>query len=189
VDGTFDRDRFDRALNGLAFDAAAALLETAGDAERGRLAAELELRREGAREAASNLHQRLERLAEEGVHEAVLEVDADPSTRPLLSLLDPAARSRAELRLREARRWRDGRRAANERRLVEAGRALDALDLKLARGLAQRIEGRFLDEQGRAGLDDLLLRLTARSMELEELEAAAPPPPPPRPKRRWFRRG
>lgn len=185
--GAFDRDRFDHALDGLAFDDAAALLAGATGGEQELLAAELERRRQQAGEEAVALHQLLERLSADGDHAAVLELDADPATARLLALLEPAARSRAELRLREARRWRDARRASNERRLIEARRALDALDLKLARGLTAKVEERFLDDQGKADLDDLLLRLTARSMELEEIEAAVPVRPT-RPRRRWWRR-
>lgn len=125
-------------------------------------------------------------------HRAILELADDPATGPLLALLSPAARDRAELQIRLARRWADERRATNHRRLDEAKRALDGLDLELARGLLRKIDGEFLDEGAATTRDQLLLDVAARSMELEELEtrtgrliAEATPPPK---KRRWFRR-
>lgn len=146
----------------------------------------------GDADKALELQARLVELGRVDDHRAILELAEDPATAALLALLSPAARDRAELQIRLARRWAEERRAMNRRRLDEARRALDGLDLELARGLLRKIDGTFLDADGGAIRDQLLLDLAARSMELEELESrtgrliaeAAPPPK----KRRWFRR-
>lgn len=180
-----DRGSFDRALDELRFDDAAAL---AGVDPASRLGEEVDRRRAEATEEALQLAQRLGRLVEAHDYRTVLEIDRHPRTHRLLALLDAAARTRSELRLREAHRWEDSRRASNNRRLAEARRALDGLDLDLARGLAAKIDEEVLDEGGRAAYDELLLAVTARTMELEHLETITPPPPLP-PRRRWWRRG
>ncbi len=69
--------------------------------------------------------------------------------------------------------------------------ALDQFDVDLAAGLLKRVDQRFLDEEGKQRKDDLLLRLSGRKLELEELEAATAdvaPPNPPHRRRRWWRR-
>ena len=104
-----------------------------------------------------------------------------------MDLLPTAASDRARLHLRQARRWADRKRATNRRRLDEARAALTALDLELARGLLARVEDPFLDDAGRKERDDLLLELSARTMEFEDIARAVPPPEQPR-RRRWWRR-
>ena len=146
----------------------------------------------GDPDKALALQARLVELGRVDDHRAILELADDPATGPLLELLSPAARDRAELQIRLARRWADDRRATNHRRLDEAKRALEGLDLELARGLLRKIDGEFLDDEATTTRDQLFLDLAARTMELEDLEsrsdrliAQATPPPK---KRRWFRR-
>lgn len=158
------------------------------DVERQRL---LEAR-QAATERALTLQAEMVEAGREGDHRRVLDLANHPHTERLLPLLSPAARDRAELQLRLANRWVDERRATARRRLGEARRALDGLDFTLARGLLQKIDGDLLDDGGRAERDKMLLELSARSMEMEELASRASrivaEARPPQPKRRWFRR-
>jgi hypothetical protein len=51
----------------------------------------------------------------------------------------------------------------------EARRALDGLDLELARGLMNKIDGRFLSEDEAQERDQLLIDIAARTMEFESI--------------------
>jgi hypothetical protein len=179
-------DALAHALEELRFDDAAALAVNEADVAR------LQAGREAALDAARTLQTELVELGRVDNHRRILELAADPRTEQLLSLLPPAVRERADLQIRLATRWADERRATNRRRLDEAARALAGLDFELARGLLLKIEGSFLDDAGRDERDRLLLDLSARSLEMEELSsqadrllAQATPPK----KKRWFRRG
>ncbi|MGF1664968.1 MAG: hypothetical protein ACFCVC_01735 [Acidimicrobiia bacterium] len=174
------------ALEELRFDDAAAL--AVGEAEAARVKAA----RDVALDAARALQTEMVELGRVDDHRRILDLAADPRTEQLLSLLSPAVRERADLQIRLATRWADERRSTNRRRLNEAAKALAGLDFELARGLLLKIEGTFLDDAGRAERDRLLLDLSARSLEMEELSsqadrllAQATPPK----KKRWFRRG
>lgn len=179
-------DTLARALEELRFDDAAALAVDDVDA------AQVKAAREAALEAARGLQTEMVELGRAGDHRRILELQADPRTERLLSLLSPAVRERADLQIRLARRWADERRSTNRRRLDEAAKALAGLDFELARGLLLKIDGAFLDDADRGERDRLLLDLSARSLEMEELSSqadrllaqAAPPK-----KKRWFRRG
>lgn len=125
------------------------------------------------REAALALYQQIIDLGAERDYAALAELRLRPATPQLLTLLDDAARQRAELFLKQVERWEETQRETARRRLAEARKALEGLDLELARGLLTRVDNRLLDDEAREEKSRLLLELTARSMELEQLQAAA----------------
>ena len=122
-----------------------------------------------AEDRARALHERVTRLGQERNPEAILDLVEDPANRRLLQSGPESSRRRAEAYVREAQRWEERKRETNTRRLGEARRALDGLDLDLARGLMNRIDGRFLSEDQVEQRDQLLLDISARAMELESL--------------------
>ena len=132
-----------------------------------------ESRHATGREAALARYQEIIDLGAERDYRALADLRRDATTPQLLALLDDAARQRAEFFLRQVERWEESQRETALRRLAEARKALEGLDLQLARGLLSRVDSRLLDEEARAEKSQLLLDLTARSMELEALQAAA----------------
>jgi hypothetical protein len=122
-----------------------------------------------AEELARSLHERITKLGQERDTEAILELMEDTANRNLLQYGPESSRRRAEAYVREARRWEERKRETNVRRLGEARRALDGLDLELAGGLMNRIDGRFLTEEQEEERDQLLLDIAARKMEMESL--------------------
>ena len=76
------------------------------------------------------------------------------------------------MHLDEALRWRAYKRKTSSRHLADARTALDRLDVQLAKGLVNRIDGRFLSDEQLEERDRLLIDISARSMELESLESA-----------------
>ncbi len=135
---------------------------------------------------AWSLHRRILELADADESRLLLAIADDPSTGPLLERLPEAARRRSDLQLRRARRWAERQRTTNRRRLTEARAALDALDLELARGLLARIDGEFLDPEERRRRDEMLLELSARTMEFEDITRRVPDARP-QTRRRWWR--
>jgi hypothetical protein len=173
------------------FDEAEPLIEETGDVS---LRAELVSRRAEGERRGRELANRIIDLGTTQQIEDVLPLAHEPSTRLLLALAPNTSRKRAELYLRQAERWEDKRREVNERRLAEARRALEGLDLELAEGLMRRIDSRFLSDEEEQERDRLLLDISARAIEVESLaekgrqligEAG-----PPRSSRRqsWWRR-
>lgn len=141
-------------------------------------------------ESAHELYRRLTDAVESGRQADVVAIRDDPHTDYLVGLLSDTQRDRADLFFRNAARWEESQRQTARRRLADAEKALGGLDLQLARGLLARVDSRFLDEEEIARKDRLLLDVSARSMELENLEdesrrliAEAAPK-----KRRWWRR-
>lgn len=134
------------------------------------LLAEIARRRAEAEERAQDLGRRLVELGDQRQMADLVEIAHDPTTQPLLDLLSESSRKRPELFAREALRWEEKRRETNARRLGEARKALDGLDLELARGLMNRIDGRFLSGAQEEERDQLLLDISARTMELESLD-------------------
>lgn len=157
-------------LDELRFDEAEEL------AERGEREADAELldqiaeRREAAEERARTLAERIIELGDEREFKEIVDLAHDPDTRPLIDLLPDTYRKRPDLYLREAIRWEQKRREISTRRLAEARKALDGLDLELARGLMNRVDSRFLTEEQKEERDQLLLDISARTMELESLD-------------------
>ena len=141
-------------------------------------------------ESAQGLYRQLTDAIESGRQAEIVAIRDDPDTARLIELLSDTQRDRAALFFRNAARWEDSQRQTALRRLADAERALSGLDLQLARGLLARVDGRFLDTEEIARKDALLLDVSARTMELEQLEnegrrliSEAEPK-----KRRWWRR-
>jgi hypothetical protein len=180
-------DTLERAIDELRFDDAEAL--AASDEEHHRLSDA----RAAAIERALALQVEMVELGRAADHRRILEIDAEPGTERLLALISPAARDRADLQVRLAKRWQTEQRATAHRRMLEARKALDGLDFTLARGLLQKVDGELLDDADKIERDNMLLELSARAMEMEELAEKAArivaDTRPPERKRRWFRRG
>lgn len=153
-------------LDELRFDEAEKLANRADDSS---LREAVSQRRREAEERARDLSQRLIDLGDSRDYHEILELARDRATRPLLHLLPATSRKRPELYLREAERWETRKRETNARRLAEARKALEGLDLELAQGLMKRLDGRFLSEEEVEQRDRLLLDISARSMEVEAL--------------------
>lgn len=188
----FDRSAFEQALDKLRFTEAERLAAYADTASRDHLWMEIEQRRTAAEQSAQERHRRIVDLGTAGSYTELADIARDPTTEPLLEMVSDAARHRAELFLREAERWERSRRRINAQRLAEARKALDGLDLELARGLLARIKSRHLDEEGVVERDRLLLEVSARAMEIESLQSASQrlieESRPKKPRRWWQRR-
>jgi hypothetical protein len=166
-----ERSVIEKMLDEFRFDDAESLLEREDDDPDPELRNEIDRRRAAAGHRARDLVSRVVELGESRRLGEVVELARQPTIRPLLALVPDASRERAELYLREAERWVERREEINSRRLGEARRALDGLDLELARGLMRRIDSRFLSREQRDERDRLLLDITARAMEVESLTA------------------
>lgn len=165
-----DRSVFERALDDLRFDEAEEMIGSIEGTAARALHAEMTQRRVEAESRAQERYRQIVQLGRERRHSELLHLAQDPSTRPLLRLLSPSYAERAELHLRAAERWESTQRETSLRRLVEARKALDGLDLELARGLAKRVDQRFLTDEEAQELDQLLLDISARSIEVETLD-------------------
>lgn len=166
------RSVFDELLETLRFADAEKLLDEDDEALRAELAAQ----RDEAEERAHALFERTNQLKEERNLPELFEIARDPMTGSLLELLPETPRRRARMQLEEAELWVANRRETNARRMAEARRALEGLDLELARGLMNRIDGRFLTEEQIKERDQLLLDISARTMELESLSGTSDSP-------------
>lgn len=190
MEAAFDSEAFEQAVADLRFDEADRLVRLADPPWRESLRSRIEQGRDEAYRAAQERYRRVTDLGEAEDQEAVAGLASDPTTSRLLDLLPDSARRRAEAYLSAARRWEAGRRRTSERRLGEAHRALQDFDLELARGLARRVERRFLTNG--EDLDRLLMDIEARAMEFESLREAQRRLPDrgggPR-RRSWWRRG
>jgi hypothetical protein len=118
---------------------------------------------------ARSLHERISRLGQDRDLETILQLVGDPDNRSLLESGPESSRTRAEAYVKEAERWAERKRDTNTRRMGEARRALDGLDLELARGLMNKIDGRFLSEDEAQERDQLLIDIAARTMEFESI--------------------
>ncbi len=157
-------------LDELRFEEAEKLVEgMEEDAETGLLD-EIAARRAAAEERARTMAEQIIQLGDEREFDEIVELAHDPDTRPLLDLLPDTYRKRPNLYLREAIRWERKRKETSTRRLTEARKALDGLDLELARGLMNRVDSRFLTDGQKEERDRLLLDISARTMELESLD-------------------
>lgn len=165
-----ERVVIDEMLDAYRFERAEELIAQTDPAYVQELRDEIARRRVTAEEEARALYKRIIELGEESRRAELVEVANGSSTEALLGFLPEASRKRAELHLRDAMRWKRRRLEINARRLGEAKRALDGLDLELARGLMNRIDGRFLTEELADERDQLLLDISARRMEVEALE-------------------
>jgi hypothetical protein len=164
-----ERSIIEELLDEFRFDDVESLIEQGSDDPDPQLRNEIARRRADAEDRARDLVSRVVELGESQRLEEVVELARRPATAPLLALAPDTSRRRAELYLREAERWARRRTEINARRLREARRALDGLDLELARGLMRRIDGRFLSRDQRDERDRLLLDISARAMELQSV--------------------
>jgi len=158
-------------LEEMRFDEAAGLIEKSSHDPDDELRREIARRRDEAEDRAKDLARHIVELGEERNLDEIVDLARDATTAPLLALTPDTSRKRAELYLREAERWAIRRAQIGARRLNEARRALDGLDLELARGLMKRIDGRFLSDEQKIERDQLLLDISARAMEVESLTA------------------
>lgn len=157
-------------LNELRFDEAEELVEEGDRYADSELLDEIAQRREAAEERARTIAERIIELGDEREFEQIVDLARDPDTRPLIDLLPDTYRKRPDLYLREAIRWEQKRKETSTRRLAEARKALDGLDLELARGLMNRVDSRFLTDEQEEERDQILLDISARAMELESLD-------------------
>lgn len=156
-------------LDELRFEEAERMVDDADDGPGEELRDEIATRRAEAEEKARDLADHLVELGDQREFEEIIDLAHEPTTRLLLDLLPETTRKRPDLYLREARRWKERRRETATRRLDEARKALGGLDLELARGLMNRIDGRFLTSEQTEERDQLLLDISARTMEMESL--------------------
>ena len=164
-----ERSVIGEMLDEFRFDDAVNLIERESDDPDPELLREIDRRRAEAENRAKKLVSQIIELGETQRFGEIVELAEEPATRALLALTSASPRKRAELYLREAERWAARRTEINARRLGEARRALEGLDLDLAKGLMRRIDGRFLSDEQEEVRDRLLLDLAARTMEMESL--------------------
>lgn len=141
--------------------------------------------------AAADLHRRVVVLARRHDHRRLWEIAVHPQTPRLLEMLSAETRARTRLHLDAGTRWADRQRQANRRRMGEAVRALNDLDVSLARGLTMRVEKEFLDDRDRRTLVSLLSRIDGLAGEMEEITRAVSDvvdPPSGVRRSRWWRR-
>lgn len=126
------------------------------------------------------------RLARAHDNKALVAIDDDAETRSLLGML-PARESRqAVTHLDGARIWQARRNRKALDKIDAAGKALDELDLTLAKGILGKIDPSILGESELARYDELLLAIEARAMELDEIQARLPEGPvETKQRRRW----
>jgi hypothetical protein len=122
-------------------------------------------------------------------YKSLLEIGADPNTALLLSLLSESATQSASLHLRAARSWRGRQNKKTEDKLDAVQKALDGLDISLAKGLLRKIDSSILGEAELTRFDELLLATEARALELEDIQSRVPPLSPDKKQKRRFRRG
>lgn len=163
-----DRDAIQQLLDDLRFEEA---LQAADDTDPA-LRAEISKLRAAAEVEARALADRVDDLSARGRLVDLGEIADDDRSRALLALLSVSDRRQAEMQLDEAARWKAYKRRTSVRHLTEARKALDRLDVGLATGLVNKVDGRFLSDAQLQERDRLLLDISARSMELESMEAA-----------------
>lgn len=163
-----DRDAIRQLLDDLRFEEAM----QAADGTDSALRAEISERRGAAEAEARALVDRVDDLSARGRLVDLAGIAEEDRSRVLLALLPGSDRRQAEMRLDEAVRWKAYKRRTSVRHLAEARNALDRLDVGLARGLVNKVDGRFLSDEQLEERDRLLLDISARSIELESMEAA-----------------
>ncbi|MFZ0494027.1 MAG: hypothetical protein WAM81_12635 [Acidimicrobiia bacterium] len=163
--------RIRELLDEFRFEDAQRLLNESDDTNPD-LGDEVATRRVEAEQQAEVIVQRLIELGEKGqLNEFIAMID-DPVTKRMIDLASHSSRARVDPYVGEAERWRKHQMELNARRLGEARRALAGLDFELAAGLMRKVDGRFLSAERREERDDLLLEMSARTMEIESLEPA-----------------
>jgi len=163
-----DLDAIRQLLDDIRFEEAM----KASDHNDSALLGEISERRAAAEAEARALVDRVDDLSARGHLLDLAEIAEDDRSRRLIALLQASDRRQAEMRLDEAVRWKAYKRRTSVRHLAGARTALDRLDVELARGLVNKVDGRFLSDDQLEERDRLLLDISARSMELESMEAA-----------------
>ncbi|MEA1904131.1 MAG: hypothetical protein U9N56_11480 [Actinomycetota bacterium] len=118
------------------------------------------------------------RLARAHENKALLDIDGHIGTESLLALLPARETRQARIHLEGARIRRANRNRKAQDKFDAARKALDELDLVLARGILRKIDAAVLGEPELARYDELLLAIEARAMELDEIQARLPEEPP-----------
>ncbi|MFV1963004.1 MAG: hypothetical protein ACC658_14370 [Acidimicrobiia bacterium] len=146
---------------------------------------------EGTEQRARKLVDQIMRDARADDYRALLAIDADTDTAMLLDLLPETATRGAKSHLHAARVWRDHQNGKTQDKLDAVKKALDGLDISLAKGLLRRIDSSFLDDLQLARFDELLLATEARAVELEDIQNRVPSSSPEKKQKRRgrFRRG
>lgn len=190
VDG-HDETAFNQALTELRFDVAEGLIAGLLPERRPALEVRLAAAREAAQERARRLATTIQETSSRHDHNRLHAIASAPDTAPLLALLPEVNRRQSEILLGSGERWGRRQTEANRRRLREARTALDRFDVELARGLLTRLDATFLGDEEIEERDQLLLDLTSRSMEMEQLSGAADQivADGRTARRRWWRRG
>ncbi len=137
---------------------------------------------------ARQLVDQIMRDARANDHKALLAIDGDPETAALLDLLPETATDDANAHLHWARLWRARQNKKAQGKLDAVQTVLDGLDISLAKGLLRKIDSSVLGYEELTRLDELLLAVEARALELEDIQSRVPPSSPGKKKRR-FRRG
>ena len=163
-----DRDAIRRLLDSLRFEEAMQRADENDSATR----AEISERRDAVEVEARALVDRIADLSNHRRLVDLAEIGEDHRSLRLLALLQASDRRQAEMQLDEAVRWKAYKQRTSTRHLAEARNALDRLDVGLARGLVNKVDGRFLTDEQIEERDRLLLDISARSIELESMEAA-----------------
>lgn len=180
----------DKALSEFDFDRARELARAIdAESESAQLTDRVAAEESQALQAARDLHARITELARSHDYRDLLDIAREASTEGLLRLLPPNTKSRSEVHLKGAVRWAERQVEANRRRLDEVEKAVAELDIEFASGVLRRLDDGFMDGPMRDRRNQLLLDITARTIELEELQSnAARVIEEERPARWWQRR-
>lgn len=146
---------------------------------------------EAAIAEASELRNRITAASKEKDFRALLAIDSLPMARTLLGLLPEAIATDACTNLDDAVIWRTIQEDANTRRIKKAQGSFADFDLGLTRALIRKVDTEFLTTSDQQQYDELLLGITARTMEMDEVMEAVGPldsPDVPPSKRRWWKR-
>ena len=164
-------DTLDAALERLDFAAARALAAATERPERDEMQARIQEALDDAEERAELLAGRIQSMARADHYEGLLSLAEDPATDRLLHLLTPEIRRGANLHLEGARKRQQRFQDAARRHMNAASDALVLLDTTRARAELDRVDRRWLDEDQRTTLDDLLAQTEEAAAERRELDA------------------
>lgn len=166
------------------YDDAVALVEDGN-------AAQIEMAKRNAVARATDLRGHIVSASRSKEFRQLLQIREEPETMQLLALLPEAVADDARQHLDDAVVWRTIQEDANTRRIKKANSALADFDIGLAKALIRKIDVEFLTDQDRVHYDELLLGMTTRTMEGDQVREAVGPlaeSPPEPPKRRWWKR-
>jgi len=110
-------------------------------------------------------------------NKSLLTIAVDPETEEILAVLPQRELGQAEVHLEASRIWQVGQNEKAKRKLDAASKAIDRLDIPLARGVLRKIDADLLDKPELGRYDELLLAVEARAVELEEIEGRLPQTP------------